>query len=236
MGEILGFIFFSVSLYGIFKITRWFWRIFRQMRQTKAQKNKSQHQPQSQQRNYQPQYPQWQPQTFQTDAPINIPLPNSNVPSQSQLDAKQKGDDFEKFMVKKFSPRYYKIKEWRGDKFVDGLYAETNKDPDIVLEYNWNGRQQQFAIECKYRSSFYQGAVEWAKERQVLHYQAFMQRTNIPTFIVLGMGGTPTDPQRVYIIPVLEVNKHILTEYELRPFLRKTQSDFFFDLNNLKLA
>jgi hypothetical protein len=162
-------------------------------------------------------------------------VPKPQLPP-TPIAAKQKGDDFEKFIIKKFNPKFYHIKEWRGDKFVDGLYAETNKDPDIVLEYSWKGRQQAFAIECKYRSYSYQGTVDWAKERQVQHYQAFAARTNMPTFLILGVEGTSDHPKRIFVVPITIIQHHILSEQELLPFERKGHGDFFFNINTLHLS
>jgi len=45
------------------------------------------------------------------------------------------GCDFKKFIVQKFDKKYFKIKQWAGDKYVDGVYADTNLDPDILVEF-----------------------------------------------------------------------------------------------------
>ena len=49
--------------------------------------------------------------------------------------SKKKGDDFEKYIVKKFDSAYFKLKEWAGDKYVDGIYAETTAQPDLLYEF-----------------------------------------------------------------------------------------------------
>jgi len=48
---------------------------------------------------------------------------------------KKNGDDFEKFVVQKFDKKYFTIKEWAGDKYVNGKYAETTSQPDILFEF-----------------------------------------------------------------------------------------------------
>ena len=46
-----------------------------------------------------------------------------------------KGLAFEEFVVKRFDPDFFTIKEWRGDKQVDGVYAESNTYPDLVVNF-----------------------------------------------------------------------------------------------------
>lgn len=52
-------------------------------------------------------------------------LAESDAESETEIiDYKKKqGDDFEKFVVQKFNKKYYRIKEWAGDKFVNGVYC-----------------------------------------------------------------------------------------------------------------
>jgi uncharacterized tellurite resistance protein B-like protein len=48
--------------------------------------------------------------------------------------SEEKGARFEKYVVHKFNLKYCKIKDWRGDKFAYGIYAESTKYPDIEIE------------------------------------------------------------------------------------------------------
>ncbi len=47
-------------------------------------------------------------------------------------DSQKKGEEFEKFIVKKFNKEYFTLKEWTSDKYIDGIYAESTRNPDIV--------------------------------------------------------------------------------------------------------
>lgn len=67
---------------------------------------------------------------------------------------KKSGDDFEKFVTQKFSRRYFKIKEWAGDKYVNGVYAQTTQQPDLLLELNLKKQSAEFSVECKWRRNF----------------------------------------------------------------------------------
>jgi uncharacterized tellurite resistance protein B-like protein len=56
----------------------------------------------------------------------------------------EKGLRFEKYVVHRFDLRYHKIKEWRGDKFTNGIYAESSKYPDIEVELNLSAYSAPF--------------------------------------------------------------------------------------------
>ena len=60
-------------------------------------------------------------------------------------------------MVAKFSKKYFKLKEWAGDKYVNGTYAETNFHPDLVFKFTLKGESKTFAVECKWRKELYKG-------------------------------------------------------------------------------
>ncbi len=77
------------------------------------------------------------------------------------------GLDFEKFIILKFNKKYFKVKEWAGDKYVDGVYAETTLNPDMVLEFKLGDDTELFSVECKWRHNFSGDGVVIAKEFQL---------------------------------------------------------------------
>jgi len=82
---------------------------------------------------------------------------NSNSDSETEIIDlnKKNGADFEKFIVQKFDKKYYTIKEWAGDKYINGTYAESTTQPDILLEFNLNHKSSQLSVECKWRKNLY---------------------------------------------------------------------------------
>ena len=73
---------------------------------------------------------------------------NSNSDSETEIIDlnKKNGADFEKFIVQKFDKKYYTIKEWAGDKYINGTYAESTTQPDILLEFNLNHKSSQLSV------------------------------------------------------------------------------------------
>jgi len=103
--------------------------------------------------------------------------------------SKRKGDDFEKFIIKKFNKKFFTIKQWASDKYVDGIYSVENQQPDIIVEFHLRDYIKKVAIECKWRSSFFQGSVQFSYDDQLKRYKEFEQKEDIDIYIALGIGG-----------------------------------------------
>lgn len=142
---------------------------------------------------------------------------------------KKSGDDFEKFVVQKFSHNYFRLKEWAGDKYINGIYAETTLQPDLVMEFSLKGEISQFAVECKYRSDFHKGGIEFATMEQCHRYSDFAENRNIPVFIAIGVGGKPDNPQYFYVVPLSELDSNFIDGRTLEKYGKNSKSNFFFD-------
>ncbi len=75
-----------------------------------------------------------------------------NVTVTPELTPKEKGDAFENYIIGKFDRRFFSLKDMRSDKGSNGFYPESNKYPDLVLEYKPDSKR--FAIECKWRKDW----------------------------------------------------------------------------------
>lgn len=151
---------------------------------------------------------------------------------------KEKGDTFEKYIVKNFSPKYFTLQEWRSDKYVDGVYAVSNHFPDleVVFELKSKGVKEAFAIECKWRKNYFKNGVEWAKNYQIENYKEYAEKVNIPVFVVIGMGGKPSKPNELFIVPLSEIKSNILTKSELEKYKKdSSNTQFFWDYENNEL-
>jgi hypothetical protein len=140
---------------------------------------------------------------------------------------KKNGDDFENYVVSKFNESYYDIKEWAGDKYVNGRYAETTTNPDLIFELkDWKKR---FAVECKWRKYFYNNGIEFAKQEQFERYRKFEKENGIPVFVAIGIGGKGINPEQLYIIPLKEIENPFLSTNYLKKYRKDIYKDFFFD-------
>ena len=164
---------------------------------------------------------------------------NTNVISAKSNLSVEKGIEFEKFIVSKFPKQQFKLIRWRSDKYVNGIYASENKDPDLVFEYYNQKGSYRFAVECKWRSGFFEGNIQLAKPYQILNYHEFIFREKIPVFIALGIGGYSWKPADVYLFQLksLPAGQIHLDEQFLMRFKRVIpDSNIYFDTRSGNLC
>jgi hypothetical protein len=141
-----------------------------------------------------------------------------------------KGVEFERYVAQIFGKQkdYFTIEEWTRDNSDkrEGIKVESDKNPDFIIRYNPTG--ERFAIECKFRSQAYYNeklrgnVVRWSIDWQIKRYNDFSYARRIPVFIVIGLGGTPTNPENMFCIPLEEAKypemyMSILKKYERQP-------------------
>jgi hypothetical protein len=145
-------------------------------------------------------------------------------------EASEKGVAFEKFVVTKFDKRFFKIKEWQGDKYHEGYYAENNKNPDLVIEHMLKDQQNTFAIECKWRSNTNIEVFDWCTDEQLEHYKKYSEEKGLPVFVVIGLGGQPMTPAEVYVVPLRRMKYADVKRQYLQAFKREdVNRDFVYD-------
>lgn len=138
-----------------------------------------------------------------------------------------KGREFEDFVLELFNLRDdngFVLKEWQGDKTLGGICPESNRHPDFVFDYQGKG----FAVECKWREKLPPDlSRDILPEEKVSIYQQFSVARNIPVFIVLGVGGEPSNPELLYNIPLFEVPSVLSHAKSIVEFLRPSVETLF---------
>tara|TARA_R110001592_G_scaffold325782_6_gene606394 strand:- start:28063 stop:28674 length:612 start_codon:yes stop_codon:yes gene_type:complete len=142
---------------------------------------------------------------------------------------KAKGDAFEKFVVKQFNKKYFTLQEWRGDKYVEGTYPVSNHFPDLEVSFELKEVKDHFAVECKWRKDYYKGAIKWANDNQIVNYKEYAQKTKLPVYVVIGVGGTSSIPNELFVIPLAEIKYPSLYKDKLAPYKKEVGSTFFWD-------
>ncbi len=155
--------------------------------------------------------------------------PNTSEEIQHQ-DPFEKGYAFEDHVISLFETRKFKLLQRHNDrKASDDLYLLSNSDPDMEFLY-LGSKNHRFAVECKWREKFKEGRMVWASGHQICMYEKFQNQTGLPVFIILGVGGEPSKPERVYLAPLKEIStSSTVTETELIPFLRENGKHFTYD-------
>lgn len=112
---------------------------------------------------------------------------------------KQKGNDFEDFMIQKLgSQSIVKFVGKVSDYHKNGISALENYEPDLKFKY----KNMPFAVECKWRQAFYNGKTNWAKDRQIKNYLNYQNTRKEKVYVALGIGGKPEAPDKLYLIPL----------------------------------
>lgn len=142
---------------------------------------------------------------------------------------KKSGDDFEKYIVQKFDRKFFKIKEWAGDKYVNGRYAQTTQHPDLLIEFKMKGQTTDFAVECKWKSNFYKGGIEFATPEQFKRYKDFESKKKVPVFIAIGVKGSGGNPEELFVIPLNEVDSNFIPLRTLNKYKKNMGKNFYFD-------
>lgn len=148
---------------------------------------------------------------------------------------KKNGEDFEKFIIQKFDKKYFSIKEWAGDKFVNGQFAKTTQYPDILFEFKYKNQRVELSVECKWRSRLYKNGVEFANPEQFKRYKDFQRERAIPVFVVIGLGGKGEKPEYIYVVPLKNITSNFISIDQLKTYRKKIESDFFFDSTSNEL-
>lgn len=158
---------------------------------------------------------------------------NNTEPETEIIDqAKKKGDDFEKFMAKKINKKYFTIKQWAGDKYVEGIYSEKTTQPDLVIEFAHKDYTKVFAVECKYRSKVGNGKVIISYEDQLNRYRKFEKEESIDVYIAIGIGGKASNPDELYLIPLSELSFHEVAISTLLKYRKEVGARFFLNMGN----
>lgn len=131
-----------------------------------------------------------------------------------------KGREFEDHILRLFNLNQetgFTLKEWQGAKTLEDICPENNRHPDFVFDY----LGQKFAVECKWRErlSSKMGQDLFPADKLSI-YQQFSAERSIPVFIALGLGGKPSAPKRLYIIPLPQIPSILSSTKLIEEFLR----------------
>ena len=141
---------------------------------------------------------------------------------------RDKGISFEGYIENLFNKKEWKIEQSNAFRKL-GRWVESYNNPDFVFAHRKSGKR--IAIECKYKNSFPEGyeKIIWAYEDQIEYYQQFSQKQNIPVFIILGVGGRPKNPKRMFLMPLSQIKYPDVRIDHLEKFERDSKRSFSLD-------
>ena len=132
----------------------------------------------------------------------------------------RKGDKFEAYVRKWiFTDEHYGIiSKTHGYEQNKKDFVGASLEPDFLLVDDRNDKE--FFVETKYRSTYWDNAIEWSYPDQFKRYKQIDK--DIPVFVVIGVEGSPSNPEDIFIFPVRKVKYHklflsVLEDFEWEP-------------------
>jgi hypothetical protein len=142
-----------------------------------------------------------------------------------------KGREFEDFVLELFDlneTKAYSLLEWRGDKSTGEIGPISNCYPDFVLEYREGKKKIKFSLECKWRTNIPQRIMKPLIEpEQLARYQEYSIEKGQDVFVIMGVGGDPSMPDELYIVPLKCFQEAQTSIFKLRQFKRDVVDRWF---------
>jgi len=136
-----------------------------------------------------------------------------------------RGVTFEGYVENLFNKQEWRIAESNAYRKL-GRWVESYSNPDFVFIHRKTNKR--IAVECKYKSvspkeddRFF-----WAYEDQIENYQNFSVKTGTPVFVVIGIGGRPKNPKKIFLAPLPLVKYPDVKMDYLQKFERDPQKPF----------
>lgn len=116
----------------------------------------------------------------------------------------------------------YQWNELHNTKNINGFYEIY--DPSVLFYGTQSSR-----LTCVWRKELFQNKIQLAKNYQLKNYKTFEKKEKKKVFIVLGLGGEPSDPENIYIIPIKNLYKPELGQYQLQQYRKMNRNTFFYN-------
>ena len=133
-----------------------------------------------------------------------------------------KGREFEDFVLTELlgigsNGNTMKLLEWRGDKSIAGVFPESNRYPDFVISLC---KGKKVALECKWRRKLPASLRKdvFSTEKMEL-FMAYSEENSISIWFILGVGGEPSAPELLYLIPLSAVDYILSKKQSIIEFL-----------------
>jgi hypothetical protein len=136
-----------------------------------------------------------------------------------------KSEAFEEWVLAHMSRQHHTVKDRRADK--NARYA-ADVHPDMVVALELVDTEYPFAIECKWRNSLMGAGVDLSEE-QIARYQRFALDRQMPIFLIVGIGGHPSAPEELFVVPLNRLEGRLSME-TMTSYKQPMQSmGFYYD-------
>ena len=135
---------------------------------------------------------------------------------------KEKGNAFEDYMIQLLGKeKGVQLVSRNSDYHKNGVSASENMEPDLKFKLN----NVRFSVECKWRKSFFNQEVSFAKNYQIRNYNKYQIDTNQKVFVAFGIGGNPSSPEKLFLLPLAKLTEQYISEHEIKDYEVKTADE-----------
>lgn len=136
----------------------------------------------------------------------------------------------------------FTLQSWTGDKYVQGIYDQTNLEPDLHIQQVINNQAIDYFIECKWHHYWQRGETDYFYEMrpdQLARYRAFQRKNRRKVLVAFAYGRTGDNPRGIYLIPLNAFHNARITKrvadakYRIQPTAEAFAQyieNFFFDV------
>lgn len=140
-----------------------------------------------------------------------------------------KGEMFENYVEDLFPKETYTIiSKTIKNADLNGRRVEEVENPDYHFRHEPS--KYQFWVECKFRSSTSQNKLGWCEQWQLNRYKRFQEeRRPEKVFIVAGLGGLCNNPEKLYCIPLDDIDYPDLYLNKIERYRRNPRTPFGYN-------
>lgn len=116
------------------------------------------------------------------------------------------GNDFEDYVITMFNPEKFElIHRTPTNDDTNGRFVHSMVYPDLRFREIATGRK--FWVEVKFRARTEdRGVITWCNDNQLRNYKKTMYESRNPVFIMIGLGGTVQNPEKIFCLNLDRIN------------------------------
>ena len=109
---------------------------------------------------------------------------------------------------------------YNGEPWTNNLYDACA--PHLVVTHTTDEGSQKFGLMGIFRQRFTKHGLSMMARSQFIKVKLFEQETDIPVFMLMGIGGTASDPEQLFVVPFADIENHFIPKpiayrYEMNP-------------------
>lgn len=126
----------------------------------------------------------------------------------------KKGEDFEQYIRNHLFPkdRFILVERTHNYETNKSDFVESTLKPDF--KFRSIASNSEFYIEAKWRSKLHNNVLKWSYESQFERYKVYAKQNIF--YVVIGLGGTPSNPENLYLSRIQDMDDFIIYKDELQ--------------------